>query len=169
VNRGAGSVKINKRARVKERKDIPEILWKSIVANMPIPCVDIIVHTTFKRRTRVLLGYRKIYPYKDYWAIPGGRIAKGESLHDTADRQMKEIGLRPADDYKLVGVYPVNFKRRSDVSVCLSTRLVSRQEPQPTKELVRYTWRRLNDLPVRLGSNYRRMLRDFKDGHYSVR
>ena len=83
-------MKINKRARVKERKDIPEILWKSIVANMPIPCVDIIVHTTFKRRTRVLLGYRKIYPYKDYWALPGGRIVKGESLHDTADRQMRD-------------------------------------------------------------------------------
>ena len=162
-------MKINKRARVKERKDIPERLWKRVLANMSIPCVDIIVHTTFKHRTRVLLGYRKIYPYKDYWALPGGRIVKGESLRDTVDRQMREIGLRPTGDYRLVGVYPVNFKRRSDVSICLSTRLVPPQEPRPTKELVRYTWRRLNDLPARLGPNYRRMLKDFKDGHYSVR
>jgi len=154
---------------VKERKDIPERLWKRVLANMSIPCVDIIVHTTFKHRTRVLLGYRKIYPYKDYWALPGGRIVKGESLRDTVDRQMREIGLRPTGDYRLVGVYPVNFKRRSDVSICLSTRLVPPQEPRPTKELVRYTWRRLNDLPARLGPNYRRMLKDFKDGHYSVR
>jgi len=35
--------------------------------------------------------------------------------------------------------------------------------------LVRYTWRRLNDLPARLGSNYRIMLKDFKDKHYRLR
>lgn len=162
-------MRINKRACAKGRKDIPERLWKRVLANMPIPCVDIIVQSTFNRPTRVLLGYRKIYPYNDCWALPGGRIVKGESLRDTANRQIREIGLRPTGDYKLVGVYPINFKHRSDVSVCLSTRLDSRQEPQPTKELVRYTWRRLNDLPARLGSNYRIMLKDFKDGHCSVR
>ena len=138
------------------------------MASIPIPCVDIIIHRGFNDDVRVLLGYRKIYPYNDCWALPGGRIIKGESLRDTANRQMREIGLRSTGDYKLVGVYPINFKHRSDVSICLSTRLASRQEPQPTKELVRYTWRRLNGLRARLGSNYRTMLKDFKDKHYQV-
>jgi ADP-ribose pyrophosphatase YjhB (NUDIX family) len=29
------------------------------------------------RETRVLLGFRKIYPYDGRWALPGGRIIKG--------------------------------------------------------------------------------------------
>ena len=132
--------KMNKTVRVKGGKDIPDSLWKRILASMPIPCVDIIIHTGFNDGVRVLLGYRKIYPYNDCLALPGGRIIKGESLRDTADRQMTEIGLRPSSDYDLVGVYPVNFSRRSDVSICLSTCVTSRQEPRPTLELARYSW-----------------------------
>ena len=161
-------VRMNRTGRVKGRKDIPDSLWKRILASIPIPCVDIIVHRGFNDDVRVLLGYRKIYPYNKCWALPGGRIIKGESLRDTADRQMTEIGLRPSSNYDLVGVYPVNFSRRSDVSICLSTCVTPRQEPQPTKELARYAWRQFNDLPMHLGSNYRRMLNDFKDNHYQV-
>jgi len=151
------------------KKNIPERLWKSILANMPIPCVDVIVYAKVLRETRVLLGYRKIYPYNDQWALPGGRIVKRESLHVTANRQLKEIGIRPTGGYKLVGVYPVNFKRRSDISICLSTSLRSRQEPRPTKEMAEYAWSPLNDLPSGLGSNYRTMLRDLESSTYRVR
>ena len=154
---------------MKARKDIPQKLWKLILAEMPIACVDIIIHKKLKRKTCVLLGYRKIYPYTNRWALPGGRIIKNESLQETANRQLTEIGLSTTNSFCLVGVYPVNFKRRSDVSICLSTRSGSSQEPQPTKELVRYMWRDVSDLPSSLGINYRRMLRDFKDKHYRVR
>jgi len=156
-------------ASVKSRKAIPQKQWKSILANIPIACVDLIVYVRIKRGTRVLLGYRKIYPYGNCWALPGGRIMKNESLRETANRQLQEIGLTPAREYRLVGVYPVNFRGRSDITICVSTRLLSPQEPRPTKEMARYVWRRLGNLPSRLGSNYRRMLIDFKDGHYRVR
>ena len=154
---------------MKVRKDIPQELWKRILANMPIACVDIIIYKKVKRETCVLLGYRKIFPYGDVWALPGGRIIKRESLHDTANRQLREIGLRSAGEYRLVGVYPVNFKDRSDIAICLSAQLTTSQGPRPTRELVRYTWRRLGDLPSHLRSNYRRMLRDFKAQRYKVR
>ena len=156
-------------SKLKARKSIPQKLWKNILASIPIACVDVIVHRKVKRETRVLLGYRKIYPYGDIWALPGGRIIKKESLRDTANRQLREIGLRPSGKYRLVGVYPVNLKHRSDITISLSTHLTSSQEPRPTKELVKYTWRRLNDLSSRLGSNYGKMLRDFKNQHYKVR
>jgi len=148
---------------------IPKRLWENILASIPIACVDLIVHKRVGRETQVLLGYRKIYPYSDCWALPGGRILKNERLRETANRQLFEIGLHPSGNYELVGVYPVNFKRRSDISICLSTHLSARQEPRPTMELVRYAWRALDDLPRRVGSNYRAMLRDFKDKSYSVR
>jgi len=154
---------------VKPGKNIPEKLWRTILATMPIVCVDLIVHRTVKLGTRVLLGYRKIYPYRDCWALPGGRIIKNETLRQTANRQLREIGLCPTDNYRLVGVYPVNFKRRSDISICLSIRLPSRQEPRTTSELTRYEWLPLDGLPSRLGSNYRTMLRDFREQRYRVR
>ncbi len=153
----------------KARKDIPQELWRLILATMPIACVDIIIHKKIKRKTWVLLGYRKIYPYTNCWALPGGRIIKNESLREAANRQLTEIGLSMTDSFRLVGVYPVNFKRRSDVSICVSTRSSLSQEPQPTKELVRYKWRDISDLPSNLGINYRRMLIDFKSRHYRVR
>jgi ADP-ribose pyrophosphatase YjhB (NUDIX family) len=154
---------------VNDRELLPKRLWTSILESIPIACVDIIVHKKIKGETRVLLGYRKIYPYENRWAIPGGRIIKNESLRDSANRQLSEIGLRPADKYELVGVYPVNFKRRSDISICLSTHMPSQHEPRPTRELARYIWRPLRDLPSTLGSNYKRMLRDFRTRRYSVR
>lgn len=92
------------KTNLRRRKRIPESLWKTILASVPIPCVDVIIHSKVKRETRVLLGYRKIYPYNDCWALPGGRIIKNESLRDTANRQLKEINLRPTGNYRLVGV-----------------------------------------------------------------
>lgn len=155
--------------KMRARRDIPQRLWKSILASVPIACVDLIVYRKVGRKTRVLLGYRKIYPYGDCWALPGGRIIKKECLRDTANRQLEEIGISPTGNYRLIGVYPVNFRRRSDITICLCTRVSKDQEPQPTRELVRYAWRSLGDLPSRIGSNYGEMLRDFKHCHYSVR
>jgi ADP-ribose pyrophosphatase YjhB (NUDIX family) len=153
---------------VKREKTIPSELWKHILHSMPIACVDLIIHRPVKRDTCVLLGLRKIYPYNDRWALPGGRIIKGESLRQTADRQLHEIGLRPTGDCMLVGVYSTNFRHRSDISICLSTCLPSPQELQRTKKLVRYVWRHLDDLPSRVGSSYKKMLRDFKNHVYHV-
>lgn len=154
---------------LRTRKDIPLKLWKKILASIPIACVDVIVYKTVDHERQVLLGYRMIPPYNDCWALPGGRIIKGERLRETANRQLREIGLRSAGNYALVGVYPVNFKHRSDITISLSTHLPSSQVPKPTEELARYIWRPLADLPSRLGSNYRAMLEDFKHGRYTVR
>ena len=106
-------------------KDIPKKLWRAILASIPIACVDVIAYTRVD--DSVLLGYRKISPYRNRWALPGGRIIKKESLCDTANRQLEEIGVRPAGNYRLVGVYPVNFKDRSDISICLCTCLPASQ------------------------------------------
>jgi len=154
---------------VKGGRVIPKRLWESILASIPIACVDIIVYKRAEGQTQVLLGYRKIPPYNDCWALPGGRMVKRESLRETANRQLEEIGLQPTGNYGLVGVYPVNFKHRSDITISLSTNLPSPQEPKPTAELTRYIWRPLGDLPSRLGSNYRAMLEDFKRERYTVR
>ena len=103
------------RTNLRRRKRIPERLWKRILASIPVPCVDLIIYNRAKRETRVLLGYRKIYPYNDRWALPGGRIIKNESLRETANRQMREINLDGTGNYRLVGVHGV--KHRSDIMI----------------------------------------------------
>ena len=116
---------------MKRRKDIPEGLWKSIVANIPMACVDVIIHGRVQRETQVLLGFRKIYPYGNCWALPGGRIIRNESLREAGNRQLEEINIRPTGEFKLVGVYPVNFKHTSGITVSPSTQLrKSRARPQ---------------------------------------
>jgi ADP-ribose pyrophosphatase YjhB (NUDIX family) len=107
---------------LRREKSISNELWKSILQSMPIACVDLIIHRTVKREIWVLLGFRKIYPYNDRWALPGGRIIKGESLRQTADRQLDEIGLRSNGDYMLVGgTRPTSDVGRTSAFACPPT------------------------------------------------
>ena len=46
--------------------------WKMILRLMPIPCVDVIV----EKDGKVPLGFRTIRPYRNVWALLGGRIRK---------------------------------------------------------------------------------------------
>lgn len=61
-------------------------LYRQILENMPIPCIDLVVHHCGK----VLLVHRKEEPAKNEWWIPGGRIFKNEKFEDAAKRKLKE-------------------------------------------------------------------------------
>jgi colanic acid biosynthesis protein WcaH len=96
---------------------LPEEVWKTIARSTLIPCVDVIV----EKDAKVLLGFRKIRPYRRVWALPGGRIRKHEHPQDTARRVLKEIGI-VADPKEFVGVFPIRFPRHShrryDITLC---------------------------------------------------
>jgi ADP-ribose pyrophosphatase YjhB (NUDIX family) len=85
---------------------------------MPIPCVDVIV----ERDAEILLGFRAIVPYKNVWALPGGRILKDEHPEGAVTRNLKEICIS-ADIRGLVGVFTVRFsrhpQRRHDITTVL--------------------------------------------------
>jgi ADP-ribose pyrophosphatase YjhB (NUDIX family) len=95
------------------KKNIPNKLFKKILRSMPIPCVDIIIKT----KEGVVFIKRNIAPYKNKWAFPGGRIIRGESIKEAIDRQASEIGIKVKIE-RLIGVFPVNFKFRFDISIC---------------------------------------------------
>ncbi|MGN0496425.1 MAG: NrtR DNA-binding winged helix domain-containing protein [Lachnospiraceae bacterium] len=58
-----------------------------------------------KKQLKVLLIKRAAYPYKDYWAMPGGFCIPGEDVIETAKRELyEETNVRDAY-LKLVGVY----------------------------------------------------------------
>jgi colanic acid biosynthesis protein WcaH len=73
------------------KKIIPTALYTKILANFPIPCVDIIVI----RNKQFLLGKRKNKPAQGKWWLPGGRLHKNETVIKAAERKVKEeTGLR---------------------------------------------------------------------------
>ncbi|VVB74520.1 ADP-ribose pyrophosphatase [uncultured archaeon] len=73
---------------------IPEKLYKQIMENMPIPCVDLAI----RRGNKFLLIKRKNKPVLGKWWMPGGRILKNESLIDAAKRKcVEECGVKPVN------------------------------------------------------------------------
>ncbi|MBW2963174.1 NUDIX domain-containing protein [Candidatus Woesearchaeota archaeon] len=85
---------------------IPNDLYKKIIENMPICCVDAVVHHDKK----VLLVYRTEEPCKDQWWLPGGRILKNEKLEEAVKRKvLEETGLAVSIEKKF-GVYEVMWE-----------------------------------------------------------
>jgi colanic acid biosynthesis protein WcaH len=69
---------------------IPELLYDEILRSMPIACVDIAIVCN----GRILLVLRKEPPAKGQWWFPGGRVFKGETMKQTAQRKSaEEVGL----------------------------------------------------------------------------
>ena len=127
-------------------------LWNQVKQYMPIPCVDVILEDS---EGKVLLGWRKIPPYRNVWALPGGRIGKGERLQAAVARILAEYGL-VARDLFLVGVFPIRFPCRSDLTVCVAARGNKGSAQADGREFSRFLWTKR--LPRPLGANYRRMM-----------
>jgi ADP-ribose pyrophosphatase YjhB (NUDIX family) len=131
--------------------------WKMILRSMPIPCVDIVV----EKDAKVLLGFRTIRPYRNVWALPGGRIRKHEYPHDAVERNLDEIGIS-AEVERFIGVFPVKFPRdpdkRYDITLCYRCGWRS-GEPTITSELRRLDWFPPASLPKQTGKNYARMIK----------
>jgi ADP-ribose pyrophosphatase YjhB (NUDIX family) len=134
-----------------------ERCWREVLKKMPIPCVDTIV---WKRNT-FLMGWRTIQPYKNVWALLGGRISRGESFSETVIRQCRESGLTVRKPYFL-GVCPVKFSSRHDITICMAAQWKS-GNPTSTNELSRYMWFEADEIDEikPIGGNYRKMLRDW--------
>jgi colanic acid biosynthesis protein WcaH len=135
---------------------LSEKQWNNMVRWMPIPCVDVVV----KKHARILVGFRAIVPYKNVWALPGGRILKNESPEDAVRRNLNEIGIS-AHVRRFVGVFPARFpnhpQRRHDIALCYESEWRN-GEPKPTPELIRYKWISPSQISSGVGTNYRKMI-----------
>jgi ADP-ribose pyrophosphatase YjhB (NUDIX family) len=127
-------------------------LWSQVKASVPIACVDVIVSDS---RGAILLGWRGIRPYVNVWALPGGRIHLREDISTAARRNLAALGIH-AEDFFLVGVFPINFPSRSDISICIAARHFSGNAKPDGKEFKRIGW--FKSLPRETGQNYRKMI-----------
>ena len=132
-------------------------LWKETLKYLPIACIDII----FERRDsqEILMGYRIIPPYKNVWALIGGRMIFGEGLREAAARIAKEYGIKFQRLY-LVGVFPVVFSFRSDVAIALASPDALGDPIADKKEFSTFKW--TEEPPNRTGGNYVSMIASWK-------
>ena len=131
---------------------IPDHVWRQVKRSIPIPCVDILLENSSRE---LLLGWRKITPYGNVWAMPGGRLLRGESIQDAAHRILLEYGLTTRNLF-LVGVFPVKFPSRADVSICVASNKPAGKATVDNYEFSSFKW--FKKLPSRTGANYVRMV-----------
>ena len=142
---------------VAQQKWVPAKLWDEIIQKMPIPCVDLIFQ---RSNNSILYGWRLISPYRNVWALVGGRMLHGESLLQSASRIAKEYGLLFGRLY-LNGVFPVNFPNRADVAISLAARAISGEPQVDGYEFSKFIW--ANKPPKGLGANYLRMVKKWSN------
>jgi ADP-ribose pyrophosphatase YjhB (NUDIX family) len=123
---------------------------------MPLACVDILFENA---KGEILYGFRKIEPYKDVWALLGGRLLYRENLLQAARRIGREYGLRFSELY-LVGVFPISFPTRSDLPIALAALNASGRVEADGFEFSKFTWSKRT--PPSLGSNYARMVSEWR-------
>lgn len=132
---------------------VPEKLWDQIKASSPIPCVDVIISD---RRGAVMLGWRVIRPYINVWALPGGRIRLREDLRRAVRRILAAHNVK-AEGLYLVGVFPISFPSRQDISICVAAKCWYGHEVPDGTEFKKVRWFR--NLPPQTGGNYRKMIK----------
>lgn len=82
-------------------------LYKQVVANFPICCVDIFIYDSQTKKYLEVL--RRDKPAQgEYWFV-GGRMYKGESFFDCAKRKVKEEAGLAVTPQKILGVYSTIF------------------------------------------------------------
>lgn len=75
----------------------------------------VVVGALVRRNNELLLVKRKKKPWKDYWAIPGGKIKFGESLEEAVKREVREETGIDIKVIRLLGVQTVIIKKNGKI------------------------------------------------------
>jgi len=137
---------------IPSNKMLPEEVWKTVLASVPIVCVDIIF---INEKKEILYGMRKIKPYMNKWSLIGGRILRGESPKEAVKRQAIHYGLS-YNELRLNDVFNANFGYRCDIIISFVARGVT-GTPEPKEEFSRIEWKK--DMPSNIGGIYKEEIR----------
>ena len=93
------------------QKFLPEDLYGRLVRDCVVFCVDIVlVRKTLDGRKECLLVKRSSEPVKGVWWWPGGRMLKGETIFDAAQRKARqETGLTNTCCVQVLGIWNTFF------------------------------------------------------------
>ena len=148
----------------KEKEFLKQYAIKKAVNNWGEPSVT--TDTVAYNGDKILLIRRGNYPYKNYWALPGGFFEKtDEDLNFSAQRELKEetgIDIDPKY-FRQIKTYGHNFDPRMKiVDVAFSVR-VSKKDMDKVKGLddaCDARWFQIDELP-KLAFHHEQIINDF--------
>lgn len=101
------------------------------------------------------------HTYQAEWYLPGGGVQRGETLEQAIRREAAEEVGATLGDLRLLGVYTNFYEHKSDhvaVFVCDDVALTG----QTDREIERFAWFPLDDLPPDTSSGSRRRIADYR-------
>ena len=113
----------------------------------------------------ILLVERGMAPWAGDWALPGGRVERGETLTEAAVREVCEETALTVEPGELVGINQIIGDPHHYVVACFHARLVGEGEPAVGSDAAAVRWFSLDALrTLRLVPG----LLDFLDTHGAV-
>jgi 8-oxo-dGTP diphosphatase len=117
-------------------------------------------------QNKILLIKRDTLPFKDFWALPGGRLDEGETVEQTCVREVKEeTGLDVEIVYKIGDYHERGFM--DDVNYdyypsCFVVKVVGGQTIKQDSEIQEIKLFNFGELPSPLAFEHDQMIRDCK-------
>jgi len=136
---------------------IQKDLYKEIIKNIPILCIDLII----MYQDQYLLVKRNESPLKGEWWVPGGRVQIGETVEATAKRKLiEELDLSFDGGLELVGLYEDVFSESSLGAHAYQTmsivfRVILKDVPSIDIDATSSDWGFKDELPARFSDKLR--------------
>jgi 8-oxo-dGTP diphosphatase len=114
---------------------------------------------------KILLIKRRTVPFRDYWALPGGRVDLGETVEQTIVREVKEeTGLDVAivskiGDYHEQGVQ--DGVAYDYYPACFLVKVVGGEVKKQESEIEEIKLFSLNEVPATLAFEHTQMIKDY--------
>lgn len=112
--------------------------------------VDVVLCRKYDGKTQMLLIQRKNDPYKDYWALPGGFVDKGEDIELAAKRELFEETDIHLCQVKQIGAYgkPDRDPRHHTLSVAYYGEIDALAEARAKDDAKNVRWFAIDELPA---------------------
>jgi 8-oxo-dGTP diphosphatase len=114
---------------------------------------------------KILLIKRRTVPFRDYWALPGGRVDPGETVEQTMVREVKEeTGLDVAivskiGDYHEQGVQ--DGVEYDYYPACFLVKTVGGEIKKQESEIEEIKLFSLSDIPRTMAFEHAQMIKDY--------
>ena len=112
---------------------------------------------------KVLLLKRAIFPYKNYWILPGGHVKYGEKVEEALKREIKEETGLDVKIKKLIGVFsdPKRDPRGHIISIAFLVEPIKDEKIKTNFEAKEGKFFELENLPKKIGFDHREIIYEY--------